>query len=333
MRDGMWMIRAGEAGYLIDEFARGYVAIGWEDIGDLSSLETTETIRARYEEAYPGQKPGKVVNSVAVLHKFRTILKPGDRVLTYDPRKREYLVGSIIGDYDFDPGRITDSPHLRKVEWKGRVSRDVLSPSARNSLGSTLTLFFVPDDVSAELMGAISGGGPRQRLGVPTEGAEDLEDLKEETRGRAHELIKDKILSLDDRELEELLAAILRAMGYRAKVSPKGPDRGVDVIASPDGLGLDTPRIKVEVKHRPRTQMGAQQIRSFIGGLREGDRGLYVSTGGFSKDAKYEADRSTVPVTLVELDEMAHLVVTHYDHFDMDGRVLLPLVKVYWPAE
>jgi restriction system protein len=31
--------------------------------------------------------------------------------------------------------------------------------------------------------------------------------------------------------MEELVPSILRAMGYKAKVSLKGPDRGVDVIA------------------------------------------------------------------------------------------------------
>jgi restriction system protein len=78
--------------------------------------------------------------------------------------------------------------------------------------------------------------------------------------------------------MEELVARILRAMGYKAKVSLKGPDRGVDVIASPDGLGLTQPRIKEEVKHRGGS-MGAPAIRGFIGALREGDSGLFISTG------------------------------------------------------
>lgn len=64
--------------------------------------------------------------------------------------------------------------------------------------------------------------------------------------------------------MEQLVAAILRAMGYKARVTPKGPDRGVDVIASPDGLGLEEPRIKAEVKHRPKTPIGSQLIRSFL---------------------------------------------------------------------
>ena len=138
-------------------------------------------------------------------------------------------------------------------------------------------------------------------------------------------------LSADD--MEDLVAALLRAMGYKTKVMPKGPDRGVDVMASPDGLGLESPRIKVEVKHRVGTTIGSSDVRSFLGGLREGDRALYVSTGGFTKDAKYEADRSNVPLTLLGSDDLTSLIISHYEAFDMEGRVLIPLVKIYWPAE
>jgi restriction system protein len=140
-------------------------------------------------------------------------------------------------------------------------------------------------------------------------------------------------LSLDDRELEYLVAAVLRAMGYKTKVSLPGPDRGVDVLASKDGLGFEEPRIKAEVKHRPNSQMGSSQIRNFIAGLRQGDKGLYVSTGGFSKEAKYEAERGSIPVVLIDLDEMGNLIVTHYDNFDLDGRTLIQLIKIYWPAD
>lgn len=126
--------------------------------------------------------------------------------------------------------------------------------------------------------------------------------------------------------MEELLASILRAMGYKAKVSPKGPDRGVDVIASPDGLGLTQPRIKAEVKHR-NGSMGAPVIRGFIGALREGDSGLFISTGGFTREARYEAERSTYPLTLVDL------IVSHYESFDLEGRALIPLVRIYWPVD
>jgi restriction system protein len=110
-----------------------------------------------------------------------------------------------------------------------------------------------------------------------------------------------------------------------------GPDRGVDIIASPDGLGLEQPRIRAEIKHRADT-VGAPLLRSFIGGLRQNDRGLYVSSGGFSKDARYEAERSTIPVTLIDIDELADLLITNYDNADTETKALVPLVKLYWPA-
>jgi hypothetical protein len=58
-----------------------------------------------------------------------------------------------------------------------------------------------------------------------------------------------------------------------------------------------------------------------------------VSTGGFSKEAKYEAERSNIPLTLIELDDLATLVEQHYENFDANGRALIPLTKIYWPSE
>jgi restriction system protein len=219
--------------------------------------------------------------------------------------------------------------HTRTVNWLGSISRDVLPISTRNSLGSTLTLFSLSDSVLSDILAALHGKPVTQ---TEPEAEEDFSETKDQVVSQAHELIKDKILALQPEEMEELAAAILRAMGYKTKVSPRGPDRGVDVIASPDGLGLTQPRIKVEVKHRSGS-MGSQAIRSFVGVLRSGDTGLYVSTGGFSKEARYEAERATFPVTLIDTDDLADLIVAHYDNFDLEGRALLPLIRVYWPAE
>ena len=73
-------------------------------------------------------------------------------------------------------------------------------------------------------------------------------------------------------------------------------------------------------------------VRSFLGGLRAGDRGLYVSTGGFSTEARYEADRATVPVRLLDLDGLIRLYVETYDKADAETRSLLPLTRIWWPA-
>jgi restriction system protein len=329
-KTSMWLVKAGEGGYLFDDFrTEKLIAIGWNEIGDLNGVDSLDAIRTLYLMKYPGEKPGKVNNAVAMIFKFRAVLKPGHKVATYNPESREYLVGTIAGEYEYAPDR--KYHHVRKVDWSGTVERDSLKASSRNSLGTALALSQLNDETADDVLNVLTGKKPDE-VDVSEEKVQ-LEQLNEDTISRAHELIKDKLLKLDDEELELLVATVLRAMGYKARVTPKGPDRGVDVIASPDGLGLEEPRIKAEVKHRPKTQMGSQQVRSFLGGLRQGDRALYVSTGGFSKDAGYEADRSNIPITLLNLDDLASLVVTHYESFDLDGKVLIPLTRLYWPID
>lgn len=326
-----WMIRAGRGGKFIEEFEdNNIVAIGWNQLGSLDQYKDVEAIRKAYISIYNNEKPSKTSNAVAMIRKFVYEINKGDMLISYSPERREYLIGKDLGQYKFIQAEEGAYAHTRKVSWIGTVSRDDLSQSSKNTLGSVLTLFALNQDVVLELERILAGEKPE-----PTEDKSDNEEfeiIKEQAESQSHEYIKDKIQSLTPDEMEELAAAVLMAMGFKAKVSPKGPDRGVDVVASPDGLGLTRPRIKVEVKHRSGS-IGSQPIRSFIGALRDGDSGLFLSTGGFTKEARYEAERATIPVTLIDIDDLADLVVTHYDHFDLDGRALIPLVRLYWPAE
>jgi restriction system protein len=237
-----------------------------------------------------------------------------------------------VGDYFYTEA--TDYlPHRRRVDWsKTVVSRDDLKVTSRNSLGSTLTLFSVAKEIWDEFAAIERGEKPDPEI-VAEEQKLELEQEKRNVIEESRERLKDRIVALDADEMEQLLAALLRAMGFKTRVSVKGPDRGVDVLASPDGLGLQEPRIKCEVKHRKNTQIGSQDVRSFIGALRAGDRGIYLSTGGFTREARYESERSNVPMSLMDLDDLARLIETHYEAFDAEGRGLLPLTRIYWPAD
>ncbi|HLL47873.1 MAG TPA: restriction endonuclease [Longimicrobiaceae bacterium] len=331
-----WMVRAGEGGYLVEDFERAScVAIGWRGAGDFSQIHTLDEMRARIVSTWPDAHPAALGNSAGMAYKFRSGMRTGDRVVTYNPKKREYLFGEIVGDYEYGTGLIPDYQHVRRVRWLGRVGRDVLSVSSRNTLGSTLSVFEPGTEVLREMEAALKQEVPApQPIPVLEEekNREEMQIIRRDVVDRAHEFIKDRLLALAWEDMEHLVAAVLRAMGYKARVTRLGPDRGRDVIASPDGLGFQQPRIIAEVKHRPRETMGADRIRSFLGGLRPGDNGLFVSTGGFTREAKYEADRAGIPITLVDLDDLAQLVVEHYERFDPEGRGLIPLIRVYWPV-
>ncbi|MDT8321526.1 MAG: restriction endonuclease [Xanthomonadales bacterium] len=286
----MWMVRAGQKARFLDEFRdKSSVAIGWGLLKDLSGIKSQADMAEAVRQAWPEWTPAKVRMSASQVYRFAHEIQTGDRVISYDPQARAYLLGDVLSDYLFQPNSVAGWGHIRKVDWKTEVDRDALSTSTKNSLGAISTLFRVPDEAADEIE-AIARGEKKTVAPAAELPVDDL-DLLEDIEERAREFIKDKISSLDWEEMQELVAGILRAMGYKTEVSPVGPDRGKDIVASPDGFGFESPRIVVEVKHR-KGQMGAQAIRSFLGGRHKDDKGLYVSTGGFSKDAHYEAERA-----------------------------------------
>ena len=329
MSDKMWMVRAGRAAYLIDEFEeKNCVAIGWGRLKDLSGVKSKKELAKLYEDAYSEDKKGKRAMAIGQIARFRFEMAKGDYVVTYNPEKRVYLVGKITSDYLHREDYVSDFSNIRKLNWLGKVNRDDISTSTKNTVGAIMTLFLLSKSAKDEFLRLLSGEKPEI---VEEEEVEEVDELRKDVMEKGFEFIKDKILKLDWDEMESLVAGILRGMGYKTRKSAKGADRGVDIVASPDGLGLEQPRIRAEVKHREGS-IGASDLRSFIGGLRPSDRGLFVSTGGFSKEARYEAERSTIPVSLIDIDELTNLLIENYDNLDNDTKALVPLVKLYWPA-
>lgn len=338
MVNRLWMVRA-EGGVLYDRFRdRKVVAVGWTE---LAAVATPGITRAAlidvYKATHPDARPGRAISSASQVWRFVNEVEIGDGVITYSPANRTYLVGRVTGPAIHHADWADDGMALaRAVDWEAReVERDSLSLPTKNSLGSTLTVFLLPLHAKAELIDRATGMA--QPTIVPLEDVvgdlpdDEIADPYADVPNAAIERIKDLLSAIGPREMEELVAGILRAMGYKTQVSPVGADRGKDIIASPDGFGFETPRIIVEVKHRS-GQMGSQQIRSFLGGRHKDDRGLYVSTGGFSKDALYEAERASVPLTLWTLDTLVRTLIEHYEATDNETKRIVPLKRMYWPA-
>lgn len=294
-----WMVRAGEGGFLFDDFkSQSIVAIGWEEMDDMSGMLSRADFQKAAAEAYPSVSAG------------------------------------TLGSYEYVPGGTNGYPNRRRMHWRGTVHRDSLTVSARGSLGAISTLFQLPLEVGQELeqrAGQPASTVAPQPLMPPEVAAIQVSEQYKDIQNQALEFIKDRVNALDWSDMQELVAGLLRAMGYKTRISPSGSDRGKDIVASRDGLGFEDPRIVVEVKHRA-AAMGSQEIRSFLGGPHERDKGLYVSTGGFTKDARYEAERGRIPVTLMDLDDLVKALLEHYEQADSQTQRLVPLRKLYWPA-
>jgi restriction system protein len=156
----------------------------------------------------------------------------------------------------------------------------------------------------------------------------NLDELQEQ----AISGIKDYLNQKNPYEFQDIVAALLRAMGYYTPfVSPKGKDGGIDIIAYQDPLGIKTPRLKIQVKHYPQNPIAADAIRSLKGLVNSGDEvGLFVTSGRFSNEAERFAREANVHIKLIDGDELIALWQEFYNEMDDDDKYLLPLHKVYF---
>lgn len=134
-------------------------------------------------------------------------------------------------------------------------------------------------------------------------------------------------------EVQALAAELLRAMGYFVTwEAPKGKDGGIDIIAFRDPLGAQPPRIKVQVK-RTAEAVAVEGLRSFLALIGDGDIGLFVSTGGFTRDAREEARRQeSRQVTLVDAPEFYGLWARHYEKLSERAKRTFPLRPIWFLA-
>lgn len=334
----IWMVRAGRDAVHLDTFIdRGIITIGMsQHIGAEAIGDTRRELTDRTAKFHPDWNRQRLAVHTGQLFRFLSEMAVGDEVATYDPSLRRYVLGVVASEPRHDSKLIEDLPFIRNVRWDRRVARDSLTLETRNTLGAIQTIFRLNGDASSELRKRAVPLDAPQEIEPPKPKSvgsdKSLADLRDEVIEKASEFIDDMLAALEPYEMQDLVAGVLRAMGYKTRVSPRGADRGVDIFASPDGLGLQEPRIFVEVKHRKNSAMGSQEVRAFMGGRQPGDRCLYVSTGGFTKDARYEAERSSVPLTLLGLPELRALLVEHYEALDLETKRLVPLTKLYWPV-
>jgi restriction system protein len=170
---------------------------------------------------------------------------------------------------------------------------------------------------------------------------EDLEEEAEEVRITFEQAeedawgeIRNFLGGIPWMEFQVLVADLLEAMGYHVSwVAPPGKDFGVDIVAYTDPLGATNPRIKVQVKRRVDSSTNVEGLRAFMSVLGDDDVGIFVSAGGFTKDAADEARmQERRKITLIDLEKLFDLWVEHYAKLTEDARRRFPLKPIYFLA-
>ncbi len=165
MSDQLWVVRAGEQARYIDEFEQGgYIAVGFRELAtdDLAAVGQ-DRLKARAKTNPERNYAGQLIN-------FAFNIEVGDLVIVPRlPKRRDYLVGRVTGEYrHVDPDK-PSGHHQRPVEWLGTFDRDALSQEAVNTLGSVLTIFR-PTRADAEVRALLTErrfNGQRHAADVP----------------------------------------------------------------------------------------------------------------------------------------------------------------------
>ena len=323
----VWGIHAGKTGDADALFLnKNYVALGWSKMGDLSKLRPDrEAFKAKVAECWPDWKPGKIRNSAGQLFRFVHEMKVGDFVVYPSKRERHLHIGQIEGNYKYDSSLEPGYPNLRAVKWLRSLPRTHFKQGALYEIGSALS-FFQVKNYAEEFLAAVEG-----KVSVPPVTADETvplvaEDIEETTRDF---ILKSLAQELKGHPLAGFVAHLLEAMGYRTRVSPEGPDGGIDIIAHKDELGFEPPIIKVQVKSSEGS-IGDPIVSALYGKVGTDEYGLLVTLGTFTPTALNFA-RSRTNLRLIDGNELVELVLQHYEQFDSRYKGLLPLKRVYVP--
>jgi len=129
-------------------------------------------------------------------------------------------------------------------------------------------------------------------------------------------------------DLARLVAAVLNARGFAASESPPGPDRGVDVLAGSGPLGLDSPRLAVQVKTGT---AGVEEFRALRGVMEDfrAEQGLLVAWGGFKGKVSDEARHAHFSIRLWDADDLLDELFAVYEGLPGDLRSELPLKRAW----
>lgn len=302
------------------------IALGWKDMGDLSALANDrDAFKDKYQSIYPDSKIKSISLSAGMLYRFLYEVKIDDYVIYPSKVDKRIHIGLITGNYCFDSSE-KEYVHKRSVKWLKSVPRVDFTQGALYEVGSAMTFFSIKSYADEFLFILES----KEDKKIPLENEDDdtilavAEDIKQTTNDYILKILSKNFKGYP---LEELIADLLRSMGYRATVSKQGGDHGIDIIAYKDEL---PPRITIQVKSQD-TPIKEEIIQSLKGAMMPGDYGLFVSLSGYQKNAEKFLERNPI-IRGIDGEELAGLILKYYDLLPEKYQSLLSLQKVYIPT-
>ncbi|MBP1928931.1 restriction system protein [Methanolinea mesophila] len=339
-RTKVFMVRAGRDGedeeYVLNH---NLAMIGFREFPSLEGKKEYNEVYNLIQETNPDLKPRTIGNFAGQLGNFAIAMKEGDIVVL--PRKltSQVALGKVIGPYRYL--KIDNEyRHTRAVKWiRPEIARTVFLQDLLYSFGSALTVCNISRNDAERRIEAVLNGKPdpgflgetSNRLQGATFPIEEEESSSPNLADLAHDQIVSRIQSrFSGHALARLVEAVLKAEGWTTKFSPAGPDGGVDIFAGRGSLGLDQPRLCVQVKSQI-NPCDVTVYRTLQGSMQtfKAEQGLLVCWGGFNKAVQVESKQGYFSVRLWESRDLVEAIYRNYELLPAEIQAELPLKRVW----
>lgn len=153
---------------------------------------------------------------------------------------------------------------------------------------------------------------------VPPESStpeEQLESAHKKLRKKVEAEVLEAVRAASPQFFEKLVVELLVRMGYGGSLADAGEalgrtgDGGIDGVIKEDHLGLDA--IYVQAKRWTEKNVGRPDVQGFAGSLlgRRGRKGVFITTAGFSPEAREYVTQIESKIVLIDGQTLAALMV------------------------
>lgn len=336
-----WLVRTGASG-AHDDYAldNNVVFIGFHDVGDVSMCASRDQVVSQLAVGLPDAKPKALLAWGVQVWAFASRVQIGDLAVLPLKGSRLIAIGRVTSGYRYEPDAPPERRHIRDVEWirkdlsRGNVEQDLLymlgafstvcQLQRHNAVARLLAAAQTgvdPGDLTADGKVPESEVVDDAPLGIPS-------DLVETARDAITAFVHKRYLG---HAMEGLIAEILTAEGFVCETHGPGTDQGIDIVAGKGPLGLDSPRVLVQVKSskEPVGSEVVQQLSGNIANHHGADQGLLVAWGGLTKPAKDVALPQRFRIRVWTAKEVIDALLRVYPLLPERVRLQIPLSQVW----
>ena len=343
-----WTIRAGRVGERTEwALSNGLIGGGWLDIPDLSPYkEDKDALRALVTEVYGGSV-NRVGNYTGQLWSMIHRIQVGDYMVLPIRATSQVAIGQVTRGYWYEASEPDESKrHRLGVKWiRTDISKTLIKQDLLYQLGSALTVFEIGNDDATYRLEQLLNGNPdpgargaltsaTQRTSIPS-AADDIDEAAEPLN--LEEVAQDEIAKrlqedFKGHELSDLVTALLEAEGFTCRNSPPGADGGVDVLAGMGPLGMDSPKLVVQVKSQ-NSAVSDTVLQQLNGAIHryQADQALLVTFGGVTAPARTYLEAQYFNIRVWTLDDILRSIYTHYSVLPNELKARLPLKQIWVP--